>query len=375
LSFRSSIPYTDLGRQHRRQVPQLLAAFRRVLSKGKFVLSEVLDDFESEFARFCGTRHAVGVNSGTDALVLALKVVGIRPGDEVITVPNSYLASASSIALAGGTVRFVDVASDMNMDPKALSRAITPKTRAIIPVHLTGRPARMAEILGIARRHGLRVIEDAAQAAGANYRGKPVGSWGDLGCFSFHPLKNLNACGDAGAVVTSNASWAKKLKILRNHGHPHRDDCLEFSLNSRLDGLQAEILRIKLRGLGAVTRRRKRNAALYQSLLAGCPQVDCPQDEPGMESVYHTFVIQCEKRDHLRKHLARKGIGTAVHYPVPIHLMKVGKKLGFKKGAFPETERLTKRILSLPIHQDLSERQIRAVALEILRFYRYPTAS
>ena len=375
MSFRSSIPYTDLGRQHRRQVPQLLAAFRRVLSKGKFVLSEVLDDFESEFARFCGTRHAVGVNSGTDALVLALKVVGIQPGDEVITVPNSYLASASAIALAGGTVRFVDVASDMNMDPKALSRAITSKTRAIIPVHLTGRPARMAEILGIARRHGLRVIEDAAQAAGANYRGKPVGSWGDLGCFSFHPLKNLNACGDAGAVVTSNASWAKKLKILRNHGHPHRDDCLEFSLNSRLDGLQAEILRIKLRGLGAVTRRRKRNAALYQSLLAGCPQVDCPQDEPGMESVYHTFVIQCEKRDHLRKHLARKGIGTAVHYPVPIHLMKVGKKLGFKKGAFPKTEHLTKRILSLPIHQNLSERQIRAVALEILRFYKYPTAS
>jgi len=356
-------------------VPQLLAAFRRVLSKGKFVLSEVLDDFESEFARFCGTRHAVGVNSGTDALVLALKVVGIQPGDEVITVPNSYLASASAIALAGGTVRFVDVASDMNMDPKALSRAITSKTRAIIPVHLTGRPARMAEILGIARRHGLRVIEDAAQAAGANYRGKPVGSWGDLGCFSFHPLKNLNACGDAGAVVTSNASWAKKLKILRNHGHPHRDDCLEFSLNSRLDGLQAEILRIKLRGLGAVTRRRKRNAALYQSLLAGCPQVDCPQDEPGIESVYHTFVIQCEKRDYLRKHLARKGIGTAVHYPVPIHLMKVGKKLGFKKGAFPETEHLTKMILSLPIHQDLSERQIRAVALEILRFYKYPTAS
>ena len=375
MSFRSSIPYTDLGRQHRRQVPQLLAAFRRVLSRGKFVLSEVLDDFESEFAQFCGTRHAVGVNSGTDALVLALKVVGIRPGDEVITVPNSYLASASSIALAGATVRFVDVASDMNMDPKALSRAITSKTRAIIPVHLTGRPARMAEILGIARRHGLRVIEDAAQAAGANYRGKPVGSWGDLGCFSFHPLKNLNACGDAGAVVTSNASWAKKLKILRNHGHPHRDDCLEFSLNSRLDGLQAEILRIKLRGLGAVTRKRKRNAALYQSLLAGCPQVDCPQDEPGMESVYHTFVIQCEKRDYLRKHLARKGIGTAVHYPVPIHLMKVGKKLGFKKGAFPETEHLTKRILSRPIHQDLSERQIRAVALEILRFYKYPTAS
>ena len=375
MSFRSSIPYTDLGRQHRRQVPQLLAAFRRVLSRGKFVLSEVLDDFNTAFAQFCGTRHAVGVNSGTDALVLALKVVGIRPGDEVITVPNSYLASASSIALAGATVRFVDVASDMNMDPKALSRAITPKTRAIIPVHLTGRPARMAEILRIARRHGLRVIEDAAQAAGANYRGKPVGSWGDLGCFSFHPLKNLNACGDAGAVVTSNASWAKKLKILRNHGHPHRDDCLEFSLNSRLDGLQAEILRIKLRGLGAVTRKRKRNAALYQSLLAGCPQVDCPQDEPGMESVYHTFVIQCEKRDYLRKHLARKGIGTAVHYPVPIHLMKVGKKLGFKKGAFPETEHLTKRILSLPIHQDLSERQIRAVALEILRFYKYPTAS
>lgn len=369
-----AIPYTDLGRQHRRQTPRLVAAFRRVLAKGKFVLSGCLQDFEEEFARFCGTRYAVGVNSGTDALVLALKVIGIRPGDEVITVPNSYLASASAIALAGGTVRFVDVGPDMNMDPGLLARAIKPKTRAIIPVHLTGRPARLSEILKMARRHGLYVIEDAAQAAGATYREKPVGSWGDLGCFSFHPLKNLNACGDAGAVVTSRGSWAKKLKILRNHGHPNRDDCTEFSLNSRLDGLQAEILRIKLRDLGSVTRRRLRNAALYQSFLAECPQVICPQGGSGSISVFHTFVIQCEQRDRLRDHLTRRGIGTAVHYPVPIHLMEVGKKLGFKRGDFPETERLAKRILSLPIHQDLSEKEIRAVSLEILRFYRRKAA-
>lgn len=375
MKTKKLIPYTNLALQHRRQVPALVSAFRRVLANGKFVLSDSLDDFECEFARSCGTRFAVGVNSGTDALVLALKVLGIGPGDEVITAPNSYLASASAIALAGAKVRFVDVCRNMNMDPKKLSRAITHKTKAVIPVHLTGRPAPMREILRIARRSNLKVIEDAAQAAGALYFGKPVGSWGDLGCFSFHPLKNLNACGDGGAVVTSNFGWAKSLKILRNHGHPHRDDCLEFSLNSRLDGLQAEILRIKLRDLGRVTKLRRRNASLYRTILQGCPQITCPDELPEEKSVYHTFVIQCEDREHLQTHLSRRGIGTAIHYPTPIHLMKAGRKLGFQIGMFPETEFLSRRILSLPIHQDLTEKEIRFIGKEILAYYKKKASS
>jgi dTDP-4-amino-4,6-dideoxygalactose transaminase len=370
LKTKKLVPYTNLALQHRRQVPMLVSAFRRVLANGKFVLSDALYDFESEFARSCGTRFAVGVNSGLDALVLSLKVLGIGPGDEVITAPNSYLASASAIALAGAKVCFVDVCRNMNMDPEKLSRAITHKTKAVIPVHLTGRPAPMREILRIARRSNLRVIEDAAQAAGALYYGKPVGSWGDLGCFSFHPLKNLNACGDGGAVVTSNSGWAKRLKILRNHGHPHRDDCLEFSLNSRLDGLQAEILRIKLRNLGRVTKLRRRNANLYRTILRDCPQITCPDESSWEKSVYHTFVVQCEDRDRLQAHLSRRGIGTAIHYPTPIHLMKAGRKLGFRRGMFPETEFLSQRILSLPIHQDLTEKEIRVVGKEILAYYK-----
>lgn len=370
MSKTDHIPYTDLARQHRRQIPGLVAAFRRILSTGKFVLSESVEKFEVEFARLCGARFAVGVNSGTDALVLALRALGIGSGDEVITAPNSYLASASAIALAGAKVRFVDVRWDMNMDPKRLLQAVTTKTKAVIPVHLTGRPAAMQEILKIARRKNLKVVEDAAQAAGARYRGRPVGSWGDIGCFSFHPLKNLNACGDGGAIVTSRPAWAQKIKILRNHGHPHRDDCLEFSLNSRLDSLQAAILRKKMQSLPIVTRIRRRNAQLYRSLLGECPQVICPVDAQGEFSVYHTFVIQCENRNGLQKHLAGRGIGTAVHYPVPIHLMHVGKKLGFRRGMFPVTEALAGRILSLPVHQDLSPGKIHRVAKEILDFYR-----
>lgn len=348
---------------------ELLKAVEGVLDSGQFILGEETVKFEQEFAALCGTAHAVGLNSGTDALILAFRALGIGPGDEVITAPNSYLASASSIALAGATVRFADVREDLNLDPEAVARAITSRTRAIAVVHLTGRPAPMDEILALARKHGLRVIEDAAQAAGAKYRGKPVGSIGDAGCFSLHPLKNLNACGDGGMLVTHDRALADRVRLLRNHGHPNRDDCVEFSMVSRLDSVQAAMLRVKLRRLEEVTRRRRENAGWYREALAGCPGLHCPQDRPEEFSVYHTFVVQCDRRDDLRKYLESKGIGSVIHYPIPIHLMQVGRKLGFQPGMFPVTERLAGRILSLPIYTQITKDQIVMISREILGFY------
>jgi len=363
------IPYVDLALQHRDLKEELLRAVGGVLDSGQFILGEETAKFEEEFAALCGTAHAVGLNSGTDALILAFRALGIGPGDEVITAPNSYLASASSIALAGATVRFADVREDLNLDPEAVSRAITSRTKAIAVVHLTGRPAPMDEILALARKHGLRVIEDAAQAAGAKYRGKPVGSIGDAGCFSLHPLKNLNACGDGGMLVTHDRALADRVRLLRNHGHPNRDDCVEFSMVSRLDSVQAAMLRVKLRRLDEVTQRRRENAGWYREALAGCPGLRCPQDRPEEFPVYHTFVVQCDRRDDLRKHLESKGIGTVIHYPIPIHLMQVGRKLGFQPGMFPVTERLAGRILSLPIYPQITKDHIFMISREILGFY------
>jgi dTDP-4-amino-4,6-dideoxygalactose transaminase len=363
------IPYVDLGLQHRPLKDELLKAVEGVLDSGQFILGEETVKFEQEFAALCGTAHAVGLNSGTDALLLAFRALGIGPGDEVITAPNSYLASASSIALAGATVRFADVREDFNLDPEAVARAITPKTKAIAVVHLTGRPAPMDEILMLARKHGLKVVEDAAQAVGAKYRGRPVGSMGDAGCFSLHPLKNLNACGDGGMLVTNDLALADRVRLLRNHGHPNRDDCVEFSIVSRLDSVQAAMLRVKLRYLPEVTRRRRENADCYREALARCPGIRLPQDRPEELSVYHTFIIECERRDELRSHLDKKGIGSVIHYPIPIHLMQVGRKLGFKPGMFPVAERLAGRILSLPIHPQISKDQVLAISKEILAFY------
>jgi dTDP-4-amino-4,6-dideoxygalactose transaminase len=363
------IPYVDLPLQHRELKDEILKAVGGVLDSGEFILGAETKKFEEEFAALCGTTQAVGVNSGTDALILGIRALGIGPGDEVITAPNSYLASASSIALAGATVRFADVREDFNLDPEAIERAVTPRTKAIAVVHLTGRPAPMEEILNLAHRRGLRVVEDAAQAVGAKYRGRPVGSLGDVGCFSLHPLKNLNACGDGGMMVTNDPVLADRVRLLRNHGHPNRDDCVDFSMVSRLDSIQAAILRVKLPQLARITQRRRENANCYREALAGCMKVRCPQDRTEEFSVYHTFMIECDRRDELRSHLEGKGIGSAIHYPVPIHLMQVGRKLGFKAGMFPVAERLAKRILSLPIYPQITHNQILAISKEITSFY------
>jgi len=361
----------DLAARQQPLKEELMRALEGVINSGQFILGPETAKFEQEFAALCDTAHAIGVNSGTDALILALRASGISAGDEVITAPNSYLASASCIALAGATVRFADVRDDLNMDPAALESAITPNTKAVIVVHLTGRPAAMDEILSITKPRGLVLIEDAAQAVGAKFRGKPVGSLGDIACFSMHPLKNLDACGDAGIVVTDSAESADRIRLLRNHGQPNRDDCLEFSMVSRLDSIQAAMLCVKLHHLDTVTSRRRKNAELYRQLLSDIPDLQCPVDKPEEFSVYHTFVIQAERRDALKQFLAEAGIGTAIHYPTPIHLMQVGRKLGFRPGMFPVAERQAEKILSLPVHEGLPEQDVRSVASEIRNFYSH----
>jgi len=364
------IPYVNMASQHGPIKDELLAAMARVIDHGQFILGDEVTKFERRFAEICGIRYAVGVNSGTDALILALKAIGIRPGDEVITVPNSFISSAGCIALLGARPVFVDVRDDYNIDPTLIEQAITPRTRAIIPVHFTGRPADMNPILEVVRLHRLHVIEDCAQAVIAEYNGKRVGSFGTVGCFSLHPLKTLNACGDGGVLVTDDDGLAEQFKILRNIGLKTRNDCVVWSGNSRLDTLQAAVLLVKLKYLETWTEKRRSNARFYQEHLADLLQVQVPTDKPHERAVYHTFVIQADYRDELQAHLAKCGIGTAIHYPVPIHLHKAALDLGYKSGSFPVAERQAQRILSLPVYPELRENELNYVMDGIRSFYQ-----
>jgi dTDP-4-amino-4,6-dideoxygalactose transaminase len=364
------VPYVDFPAQYACQRKPLLRALDRALGRGAYILGPEVAAFESALARLCGVRHAVGMANGTDALLLTLKALGIGPGDEVITVSNTFVASAAAVALTGARPVFVDVGPDQLMDPRRLERAVTRRTKAVIPVHLTGKVCDMDRILRIAKARKLQVVEDAAQSIGAVYHGRRAGSFGRAACFSFHPLKNLNAAGDAGAVVTDDARLAEKLRLLRNHGLKSRDEVLFWGHNSRLDALQAAILSFRLTGLARVAARRRNIAAVYRKRLAGLEDVlRCPQDAPGCRDVYHLFVIQCDRRDALQAFLAKKGVGTAVHYPTPIHLQPCAKSLGYRRGDLPETERQSRRILSLPVHQHLSGAQITYVIACIRSFY------
>jgi dTDP-4-amino-4,6-dideoxygalactose transaminase len=364
------VPYVDTPGQHHPLRKELLEATGHVLDHGKFILGPEVEEFERRFAALAGTRFAVGVGNGTDALILVLRALGIGVGDEVITAPNSFLASTSCIALVGARPVFIDVCSDFTLDPDLLESAITPRTRAILPIHLTGLPADMDAILSVAERHHLAVIEDAAQAVGARYRGKPVGSLGIAGCFSFHPLKNLSACGDAGIITTNDATLYERLVKARNHGLRDRDHAAFWSVNSRLDTLQAALLLAKLPHLAEWTRQRREHAAFYRQHLQDV--VEVPSAIPDREAVYHTFVSQTDRRDTLKAFLAEHGVGTAVHYPVPIHLQEAAKDLGYKVGDFPSTERQAKRILSLPVYPHLRADQRTYVVECIREFFGKP---
>jgi dTDP-4-amino-4,6-dideoxygalactose transaminase len=363
------VPYVDLGAQYAGIKAEVLDRIGKLLESGAFILGQEVSEFEHAFAELCGTRHALGVANGTDALFLSLMSLGIGPGDEVVTAPNSFLASASSIALAGAKPVFADVLDDFNLDPAAVRKAITPRTKAIIAVHLTGRPARMVELLALAKENGLQVIEDCAQAIGATLNGRHVGSFGITGCFSLHPLKNLAAAGDGGVITTNDDALHARLLKARNHGMRDRDHSDFFSYNSRLDNLQAAILNVKMRELPRWTERRRAIAAMYQSRLAGVGDLLLPQDRGGERAVYHTFIIQTARRDALKQYLADHGVDSKVHYPVPIHLQEAARYLGYKRGEFPATERQAGTILSLPIFAELTDEQLEYVADTIIAFF------
>jgi dTDP-4-amino-4,6-dideoxygalactose transaminase len=362
-----TVPYSGLARQAATIKAELLAAFESVLDSGRYILGPQVAQFEREFADLCGTRFSRGVANGTCALHLMLRNLGLDEDDEVITAPNSFLASASTVALVGARPVFADVRPDMNMDPQRLEEAITPRTRAVIPVHLTGRPAPMRDILDVARRRGLFVLEDAAQAVGAKLEGRPVGGWGDAATFSLHPLKNLHAYGDAGMVTSNDEPTIDRLTLARNHGLRNRDTCEFWSYNCRLDEVHAAMLRVQMRHLDEWTRERRRLAFRYNDLLR--PHVTVPDEAPGEYCVYQTYMIQAEDRDRLQQHLQANGVEALIHYATPIHLQPAARDLGYTAADFPIAGRVVSRILSLPLYPGLTDAQQDRVAELISTFY------
>ena len=361
------VPYADLGLQSRSRKKELLSACERVLDSGQYILGPSVTQFEKEFAAYCGTRYALGLSNGTSALILTFRALGIGPGDEVITAPNSFIASASSIALAGGKPVFADIGADMNLDPASVERAITKKTKGILPVHFTGRPARMKEIVDLADRKGLFVVEDAAQAAGAKLSGRRIGGWGKAACFSLHPLKNLHAFGDGGMVTTDDKALYEWLLKARNHGLRNREDCEFWSTNSRLDELQAALLSVELAHLDKATEERRRLAFRYNDLLKGV--VDVPMEGPGEFCVYQTYMIQADRRDDLKNHLNENGVQAAIHYPRPISLQPAAKALNGRAEDHPMTMKTVSRILSLPLFPGMTQVQQDLVVSLIKEFY------
>ena len=362
------IRYVDMAAQFAEQHDEIMARVEAVLAEGKLVGGPDIKILEQEIAVFCGVAHAVALNSGTDALVLGMAALGIGEGDEVILPPNSFIASAAAVATIGATPVFADVRDDLNIDPEKVEAALTPQTKAVMPVHLTGRIADMAPLEEIAKQHGLLVVEDASQSFGSRYQDRLAGSFGDVGCFSAHPLKNFNAAGDSGFLTTNDGELAARVAKMRNHGLVGKGLSESFGYVSRMDTLQAAILRYKLEALPGVIERRRGNAALYGELLDPEHVFTAPEQDVEFNT-YHTFVIQVERRDQLKTHLAEREIGSAIHYPLPIHLQPAARHLGYKAGDFPVAERQAGRILSLPVHQTLSEGDLRRVADTVNGFF------
>jgi len=356
------IPIVDLKAQYYSIKDEIDRAIAGVLESSQFILGKEVAAFETEFAAYCGATHAIGVNSGTSALHLALLAAGVGPGDEVITVPFTMVASVASICYTGARPVFVDIdAGSYTMDIAQAAAVITPRTKAILPVHLYGQPADMDPLLEMARRHGLALIEDAAQAHGAEYKGRRAGSIGDIGCFSFYPTKNLGAFGEGGAVVTNNPAHAHRIRMLRDWGAEKKYEHLLKGYNYRLEGLQGAILRVKLRHLERWNEARRAHAAEYSRLLNGAA-VQLPREMPYARHVYHTYTVRSEHRDELYAQLQAADVQTAIHYPIPVHLQPGYADLGYGRGAFPVAEQAAREVLSLPMYPELSGQQIAAVA-------------
>ncbi len=372
ISCKPLFPFLDLKAQFSPIREEVEEAIARVLTSQQFILGPEVESFEKEMAEFLGCGFAIGCASGSDALLLSLMALGIQAGDEVITTPFTFVATAGSIARLGAKPVFVDIdPRTYNLEPAQAENAITPRTRAIIPVHLFGQSAQMAPILKLAKAQGVAVIEDAAQAIGALYHGKPVGTLGTLGCFSFFPSKNLGGAGDGGLVTTDDASLADRLKLLRVHGSRSKYDYEVLGINSRLDSLQAAILRVKLRHLGVWTNGRRRNAKTYCDLFsrAGLSQVGVPIETDGLFHVYNQFVIRVHDRDELRQYLRKLGVPTEIYYPSPLHLQPAFKYLGYKENDFPSAETAAAEVLALPICNEVTEDQLQVVVNAIADFY------
>lgn len=365
------IPQFDLSAQYAAIGAEIRTAVERVLSTQQFVLGREGEALEEEIASLCGVAHGVGVASGTDALILALRACGVRASDEVLLPTSTFVATGSAISALGATPVFADVRPETyNLDFSELERRVTPRTRAVIAVHLYGLAADMDPIVAFAKSHKLPLIEDCAQAVGAGYKGRRAGSFGSAACLSFYPTKNLGAYGDAGMVVTNSAEIASRLRTLRNHGQTAKYLSSEPGWNSRLDEIQAAILRVKLRHLADWQRARRSNAAEYTHLLEQVPGVMPPHEPEGCEHVYHQYTIRCERRGALQQHLAARQIGSTVYYPHPLHLQPLYAHLGHKAGDFPHAERAAQEVLSLPMYPELLKDQIARVVEAIADFVK-----
>jgi dTDP-4-amino-4,6-dideoxygalactose transaminase len=367
------VPLLDLKAQHQAIRGEVLSAVERVFESQAFILGAEVEQFEQAVGRYCHARHAIGCASGSDALLLALMALGVGAGDEVITVSFTFFATGGAVARLGAKPVYIDISlDDFNLNPELIERAITPRTRAIIPVHLFGQCAEMDAVREIARRHHLPIIEDAAQAIGAEYHGRRAGTMSDIACFSFFPSKNLGGAGDGGLLTTEDDELAERLRLLRVHGGKPKYYHRVIGINSRLDALQAAVLSVKLKYLDQWTEGRQRNAARYDALLAeaGLEEVITPRVRPGRRHIYNQYTIRCERRDELMVHLKQAGVGTEVYYPVPLHLQECFAYLNYQTGDLPASEQAAREALSLPIYPEMTEEMQRYVVEKIIEFYQ-----
>ena len=363
-----AVSFVDLQSQYREVKPEIDRLIASVLERGAYISGPEVTAFEEWFATYCGVTHAIGVSSGTTALELALRALSIGPGDEVITVSHTFIASVAAISAVGATPVLIDVdARTGNMDPARLASAITPRTRAIMPVHLYGHPAAMAEILETAASRNLPVIEDAAQAHGAKYQGRRIGGIGTVACFSFYPTKNLGAFGDGGLITTSDDAIAERIRLLRDHGRVSKYEHVLVGQTARLDNLQAGVLRVQADRLDTWNARRRQVAQWYRTHLRDT-SLTLPYEAPDAEAVYHLYAVRTSRRDQLRDHLAAKNIGVGVHYPIPVHLQPAYRHLGYSQGSLPVSEQFASEQLSLPMHPFLDEAAVARVAQAVTEF-------
>lgn len=348
--------------------PLIFKKIEKLIQVGDYTLGAEVNRFESRFAEIVGTKFALGVGSGTDALFLSLRALDLQPGDEVITTPYTFYATIGAIVTAGGRPVFVDVKEDYNIDPKKIEAAITPKTKAILPVHWSGNPCDMDEITALAEKYRLPIVEDSCHGIMAKYKGRGLGSFG-FGCFSMHPLKNLNVWGDGGVICTNDEGTYKKLSLLRNHGLINRDQCEVWAYNSRLDTLQAIVANHLLDKIAHITDARIENAQYYDQALGSISGIKVPPRSPDKKAVYHIYVIQAERRNELQDHLVKSGVDAKVHYPIPMHLQPAAKPWGYKVGDFPRAESICNSVISLPVHEFITPEQRTFVVERVKEFY------